>query len=111
MKATFRPAVVAICFICSISTLADQQQADVVDSDEIADALTEPRTRGLTRGIGVRAKGKVDLNIPFDVDSSDYSMPCPVIHSRIFDSRSPGIPMHRVLTITIASFRNGVPMP
>jgi outer membrane protein OmpA-like peptidoglycan-associated protein len=71
MKATFRPAVVAICFICSISTLADQQQADVVDSDEIADALTEPRTRGLTRGIGVRAKGKVDLNIPFDVDSSE----------------------------------------
>jgi outer membrane protein OmpA-like peptidoglycan-associated protein len=70
MKAMLRPAVVAVFLISSGSVLA-AQQPDVVDSDEIADALTAPPTRGLTRGIGVRAKPKVDLNIPFEVNSSE----------------------------------------
>lgn len=50
-----------------------QEQSNVIDSESIAEALTEPRTRGLQRAIGVRAKAKVDLNIPFQVNSSELA--------------------------------------
>ena len=73
MNSSYRLIAVTVAFTCSIGTVSGQEQADVVDSDRIADALVEPRTRGLSRGIGVRAKGKVDLNIPFEVNSSDLA--------------------------------------
>lgn len=53
--------------------IAQESHTDVVDSDAIADALTKPRTRGLTRAIGVSAKSKVDLNIPFEINSSELA--------------------------------------
>lgn len=71
MNVTLRLAVVAVAITCSMSSVADQQGVDVVDSDQIADALNVPKTRGLSRGIGVRQKAQVDLNIPFEVNSSE----------------------------------------
>ncbi len=73
MKSTFLLITVTVPLFCSIGAVVGQEQTDVVDSDNIADALAEPRTRGLSRGIGVRAKGKVDLNIPFEVNSSELA--------------------------------------
>lgn len=70
MKTMFRAGALAVTVFCSFSAIADQQQSDVVGSDDIAEALTAPKTRGLTRGIGLRQKAKVDLNIPFEVNSS-----------------------------------------
>jgi len=46
-----------------------QASDDVVSSDDIASALAQPKTRGL-RGVGVRAKARVDLHIPFQLNSS-----------------------------------------
>ncbi len=71
MKLTLRLAIVAAAITCAVSSIADQQGADVVDSDQIADALNAPKTRSLTRGIGVRQKARVDLKIPFEVNSSE----------------------------------------
>jgi outer membrane protein OmpA-like peptidoglycan-associated protein len=73
MNFRYRLIAVTVVLYCSIGAVSGQEQADVVDSDKIADALAEPRTRGLSRGIGVRAKGKVDLNIPFEVNSSELA--------------------------------------
>lgn len=73
MNRTYRLIAVTVALLCSTGSGAGQEQADVVESDNIADALAEPRTRGLSRGIGVRAKGKVDLNIPFEVNSSELA--------------------------------------
>ena len=44
----------------------------VIDSDQLEKALElepQPKTRGLTRGISVQVKAKVDLNIPFEYNS------------------------------------------
>lgn len=75
MKFSYRLIAVTVALSCSIGAVNGQEQADVVDSDKIADALAEPEplTRGFGRGIGVRAKGKVDLNIPFEVNSSELA--------------------------------------
>ncbi len=44
-----------------------QTEPEPVSSDEIQKALEKPATRGLS----VRTKAKVDLNIPFEINSSD----------------------------------------
>ena len=59
---------------------AAQSDDDVVSSDEIAKALEPPpeqdrerpktRSLGFERGIGVRLRAKVDLKIPFELNSS-----------------------------------------
>lgn len=71
MKAILRPGAVAVALACSLGAFADQQQSDVIDGDDIVEALAAPRTRSITRGIGVRQKRQVDLNIPFEVNSSE----------------------------------------
>lgn len=71
MKAAFRQGAILIAILCSPAAFTAQQQDDVVDSDVIAESLAAPTTRGLTRAIGVRQKKKVDLNIPFEVNSSE----------------------------------------
>ena len=43
-----------------------QSEQNVISSTEIQEALEQPRTRG----IGVRVKTKVALNIPFELNSS-----------------------------------------
>ena len=50
----------------SETTLA-QTESETVTSDEISRALNAP----VTRGIRVRTKSKVDLNIPFEINSSE----------------------------------------
>lgn len=46
-------------------------QETVKSSDDIAEALQErPKTRGIGRGFAVRVKAKVDLDIPFEYNSS-----------------------------------------
>ncbi len=67
----YRRSLIALVFVAlstfSLPALSD----DIVESDEIAEALEEkPKTRGLTRGVAVRVKKKVDLNIPFEYNSS-----------------------------------------
>ena len=71
MKAAFLQGAILIAILCSPVAFTAQQQDDVVDSDDIAESLAAPKTRGLTRAIGVRQKQKVDLNIPFEVNSSE----------------------------------------
>ncbi len=71
MKVMFRQGAIAVLICCSSAAIAGAQQDKVVKSDDIVEALSAPRTRSLTRAIGVRQKGKVDLNIPFEVNSSD----------------------------------------
>lgn len=57
--------------LCLAVTWADsilaQTESEPVSSDEIKKALDRPATRG----IRVRTKVKVDLNIPFEINSSD----------------------------------------
>ena len=66
---------VAIAILFSTSVVAAQEENDVVDSERIAEALTQPRTRSLSRAIGVQARTepKVDLDIPFEVNSSELA--------------------------------------
>lgn len=71
MKSSLRPGAIAVAIFLTCNSLANPQQTDVVDSDQIAEALSAPKTRSLTRGIGVRQKRQVDLNIPFEVNSSE----------------------------------------
>lgn len=71
MKSSIRQGAIAVVILCFSAAFAAPPQQAVVDPEEIAEALAAPQTRGLTRGIGVRQKGKVDLNIPFDVNSSE----------------------------------------
>ncbi len=60
-------------FMCSVLSLIGtgdvraQSEPETVSSDEISRALDKP----VTRGIRVRTKSKVDLNIPFEINSSD----------------------------------------
>lgn len=63
-------SIISIAMFFSTCGAAGQEQSDVIDSEQIADALTQPRTRSLVRAIGVQAKAKIDLNIPFEVNSS-----------------------------------------
>jgi len=51
---------------------AVQAEPDVLSSDEIAESLQKdkPKTRGISRGFSVRVKAKVDLDIPFEHNSS-----------------------------------------
>ena len=53
-------------FGCALS-FAQEEDEGAVSSSDIAAALEKPRTRG----ISVRVKQKVDLNIPFEINSSD----------------------------------------
>ncbi len=52
--------------IAGHSLVFAQTTPDTVSSSEIEQALKKSKTRG----IGVRAKAKVDLNIPFEINSS-----------------------------------------
>lgn len=52
--------------IAGHSLVFAQTTPDTVSSSEIEQALKKLKTRG----IGVRAKAKVDLNIPFEINSS-----------------------------------------
>lgn len=72
MKQTIRFfAIVSMLSACGIVTAQDSGSA--VSSDEIVNALDPPKTRSLTRGIGVQARKQVDLNIPFEYNSSDLA--------------------------------------
>ncbi len=66
---------VAMAVLFSTSVVAGQEEDNVVDSEKIAAALTQPRTRSLSRAIGIQARTgpKVDLDIPFAVNSSDLA--------------------------------------
>lgn len=61
-------------FLISVLLLSPAVQAepDVLTSDEIAESLQneKPKTRGIPRGFSVRVKAKVDLDIPFEHNSS-----------------------------------------
>lgn len=70
MKIMFRQSAFAVVICCSFGAIAGGQQDDVIKSDDIVEALSAPRTRGLTRAISVRQKGKVNLNVAFEVNSS-----------------------------------------
>ena len=59
-------ACLCLALSWSHSVLA-QTESKQVSSDEIQKSLEQPATRGL----GVRAKAKVDLNIPFEINSSE----------------------------------------
>lgn len=74
MRSIFRTGAVTVAIFLPFCAFAAQEQSQVIDSEDIADALTAPKTRGLTRGIGVRQRAKVDLNIPFEVNSSELAV-------------------------------------
>lgn len=59
-------ALFCLALVWSQISLA-QTEPEPVSSDEITRALERPATRG----IRVRTKSKVDLNIPFEINSSD----------------------------------------
>ncbi len=60
------PIIITFLFLaCQVGA----QEQPVISSSEIEKALTEkPRTRSLGRGVGVKAK--VDLNVPFELNSA-----------------------------------------
>lgn len=53
--------------VLGVGVVEAQTEPDTVTSDEISRALDKP----VTRGLRVRTKSKVDLNIPFEINSSD----------------------------------------
>jgi outer membrane protein OmpA-like peptidoglycan-associated protein len=73
MKSPCQLMIITATLLFSQCGVAGQEQTDVVDSDKIADALAQPRTRGLSRAIGVRKRAAVDLKIPFEVNSSELA--------------------------------------
>jgi outer membrane protein OmpA-like peptidoglycan-associated protein len=58
----------ALFVFCLITVTSGHAQEPVVTSSEIEQALQQPKTRSLTRGVSVRAK--VDLYIPFELNSA-----------------------------------------
>lgn len=74
MKTQYQLLIVVAALAFSQSGIAQQEQAEVVEGDAIAEALTQkPQTRGLSRAIGVRKKAAIDLKIPFEVNSSELA--------------------------------------
>jgi OOP family OmpA-OmpF porin len=57
---------ISILLTIGLALTSPMVAADTVSSSSIEKALSKPKTRG----IGVRAKTKVDLNIPFELNSS-----------------------------------------
>ncbi len=72
MKTSIHACCVSLLLLVPCSELIAQDD-DIVSSDDIVKALEKPKTRGITRGIGVRANQSVDLNIPFDKNSSQLA--------------------------------------
>lgn len=76
MNSRLTMGLATAALLASHSCLLAQDQPDVVTSDDIVDALEQPKkpaTRSLTRGFGVQARKKVDLNIPFEYNSSELA--------------------------------------
>ena len=69
---------IAICTVAVILAvvphdhLLAQSSSELVSDDDIVKSLDPPRTRSLggNRGFGAQAKKKVDLNVPFEYNSS-----------------------------------------
>jgi outer membrane protein OmpA-like peptidoglycan-associated protein len=74
MRSQYHLVIVAVTLAASFGGVTGQESNEVIVSDAITDALTQQRTRGLGRAIGVRTKAKVDLNIPFEVNSSNLAL-------------------------------------
>ena len=59
--------ILAVTAIAMSPAGSAQQDQDTVSSNEIEQALKKPKTRG----IGIRRNAKVDLDIPFEINSSE----------------------------------------
>jgi len=73
MKFSTHVLLISFALLCSQGDALAESDDDVISGDDIAEALEQPKTRGLTRGIRVRVKAKVDLNIPFELNSSNLA--------------------------------------
>ena len=73
MKFSIHIILISFALLFSQGDAAAEPDDKVVSSDDIAEALEQPKTRGLTRGIRVHRKAKVDLNIPFELNSSNLA--------------------------------------
>lgn len=73
MTASLLAIFVSIVLLALPCEVLAQDDAKIVGSDDIVKALSEqekPKTRGITRGFRVEEVKKVDLQIPFEYNSS-----------------------------------------